>query len=228
MPAASFQRFASHEEALALMDQFREAGIPSTMRANAAVMGGMILGQAPTEHHVLIDSSDFPRAHALLDAEARSMLTSVGTDHPLHSFTNEELMEVLARPHEWTALDVRLAQHLLTERGLPISEGVIDDLYARSIARMSEHDRAGTSLIVIGSIILIALPSLAYSRSLIPMLTISLMLMSLLWYIARSRKTIADGSVMMRYNGRDRIAAMLMMVVCAVSLLIALWRIAMQ
>lgn len=210
------------------MEQFRSAGIPAAIRTNAGVMSETLLGQAPAEHHVLIDGSDFPRAHALLDAEAKSLVASVGDDHPLHTFTNEELMEVLAKPHEWTPLDVRLAQHLLTEQGVPLSEWIVSDLNARSVSRMSEHDRGSTMLIIIGVLISLALPGLAYLRFDRPLLVACLLLMCLLWHINRSSKTVADGSTMMRYDRRERSIAMVMMVVCAIALLTTLWRITIQ
>lgn len=72
---------------------------------------------AHEEYYIQIPTDYFVRAEAVLKADAQNHLNSISKDYYLFGFTDDELMEVLTKPLEWTQLDVLLAQKLLKERG---------------------------------------------------------------------------------------------------------------
>lgn len=57
-------------------------------------------------------------------------LDNVPEDYYLLTFTNDELLEIVAKPDEWGAFDYQLAQKLLKERGVDITKEKTDRLKA--------------------------------------------------------------------------------------------------
>lgn len=78
---------------------------------------------------VQLPPAEFARARALLAELYRDALAQLEPDHYLRSFTEEELFAVVARPGDWSALDVALAGQLLRQRGCDTTPG----------ARPSQH-----------------------------------------------------------------------------------------
>lgn len=72
---------------------------------------------------VQLPPAEFARARALLAELYHDALTQLEADHYLRSFTDAELSAVVARPGDWSALDVALAEQLLRQRGRDISPG---------------------------------------------------------------------------------------------------------
>ena len=68
---------------------------------------------------VKIKQDDFPEASKLLEAmQAPVIVTKPADESFLFDCSDEELMEIVSRPEEWSYLDVEQAHKILIERGL--------------------------------------------------------------------------------------------------------------
>lgn len=62
---------------------------------------------------VLLRKEDFEKVNELLNETAGAAISGIPTGHYLHTFTDEELIEIVKKPDEWNAHDVHRAMHLL-------------------------------------------------------------------------------------------------------------------
>lgn len=68
---------------------------------------------------IMVASEDEQRARqALLDDARQQIRGEVAPDYHLHEWADEELVDLLAEPMEWSAYDVAAAEAILTKRGV--------------------------------------------------------------------------------------------------------------
>ena len=135
-----------------LVSELASGGISATVHANVHPFNASVVGQPEKDFHVMLDLADFDRAHALIDAMAIKDAQTIGKDHPLFGFTNEELMEVLARPDDWTRLDVRLAQRQLHQHGIPVHDAVLDRFREERMSAMRAPEGSQFPFVALGYI----------------------------------------------------------------------------
>ena len=69
---------------------------------------------------VKVRQEDFEKANEFVLQEED--ISGLDVNYYLNDFTNEELIEILIKPHEWSAFDRTLAPKLLLERGYDINK----------------------------------------------------------------------------------------------------------
>ena len=74
---------------------------------------------------VKLAGADFEWVRRLQEEGSRDALTTLDPDHYLFKFSDAELFELLAKPEEWSPLDVTLAGQLLRQRGRDVSADTI-------------------------------------------------------------------------------------------------------
>jgi len=67
------------------------------------------------EFQIKVRLDDFEKADESVLEEAK--IDDLSPDYYLHEFTDDELIEILANPHEWGEIDRIIAPKLLIERG---------------------------------------------------------------------------------------------------------------
>lgn len=77
-------------------------------------------------YFVKLRAESFEEVNELLIEEISSAAIEDYPDHYLHSFTDKELLEILAKPDEWSPLDYQLSKKILIARDCEISETTID------------------------------------------------------------------------------------------------------
>ena len=118
-----FKRFKTKSEAEAFQLLLNEKGIASELVDNSYAVDLSFSGDTSNdETQVFIHQSDFEAAKEVVKQEALNTISNLPEDYYLFSFSNEELIDVVKKAHEWNELDVLLAQKLLEERGEHISE----------------------------------------------------------------------------------------------------------
>jgi hypothetical protein len=70
-----------------------------------------------TNYVITMKQGDFKAASHAYDEYFAKQLHNVPEDYYLHTFTNDELLEVLAKPDEWDSFDYQLAQEILKNKG---------------------------------------------------------------------------------------------------------------
>ena len=103
-----------------------------------------------TEYHLLVDPKDFTRANELLADNAHELTLEVADDHYLFEFSNQELYEILAKPDEWSELDVQLTKKILTDRGETISADFIESLQHQRLIELAQPQEAPSTWVLAG------------------------------------------------------------------------------
>ncbi|TCJ18621.1 hypothetical protein EPD60_03730 [Flaviaesturariibacter flavus] len=200
----TYRSFDAPEFAEDLAEQLRRSGIEARTYRQRPVADAVIIG-AGTDNLFLVQIplADFDRANRLLEREALAP-ASLPEDYYLYSFTNEELTEVLERPEEWNALDLRLARQLLAERGAPANEEAIESTRRQRISAMRHPESISRGWTIASWILVVFLPVVALLYGIV---------------LATLRKTLPDGSRVPSYNAAARAHGKAIAIISAVLLI---------
>jgi hypothetical protein len=106
--------------------------------------------------YLKVRAADLDEAHKALEEYYRQQLQDVDPGYYLFSFTDVELLEIVAKSDEWGHFDYVLARALLADRGLEIPDETIEQMKQqrlRQLARESTMDSTTDGLIVFGTIL---------------------------------------------------------------------------
>ena len=201
-----FQSFFTEDEAAYIIEQFREKGIDYRLDRSKELLDKAFIGENLEKKFFLkIKSSDFFRANQVLDARILQNITALEKDYYLFSFTNDELIEILRRPDEWSRQDFLIARKILDERGQHINEEVIKDLKSKRINELSREESEPTLTIIAGYI-----------------LALFLSLVGLFFGLAflTAKKNIPNGKNVFAYSRNTRKHGRNIVILSAVSLLL--------
>lgn len=149
-----FQSFFTEDEAADIIEQFRENGIAYRLDRSKELLDKAFIGENLEKKFFLkIRSSDFSAANHVLDARILQNITALEKDYYLFSFTNDELIEILSKPDEWSRQDFLIARKILDERGEHISEDVINDLKSKRINELGREESEPVLSIIAGYIL---------------------------------------------------------------------------
>ncbi len=102
------------------------------------------------DFRVKLRKEDFVRADTLLQQYYQQDIDAMPQDYYLFGFKNTELMEIIAKRDEWGVLDFLLAQKILQQRGIDISEEKIIELKNQRIAELARPEKADMMWVNIG------------------------------------------------------------------------------
>jgi hypothetical protein len=74
------------------------------------------------DYAIKISQQDFTRATKAYEDFFSTLVDQVDPEYYLFSFSDAELKEIIAKPDEWGSFDYQLAQKLLKEKGMEVSE----------------------------------------------------------------------------------------------------------
>ena len=92
--------------------------------------------------HLKVRVSDLDRANKVLEEHYKHQLQDVDPNYYLFSFTDTELLDIVAKPDEWGHFDYVLARELLAERGLPIPDETIRQMKQQRRRQLAQQSRA--------------------------------------------------------------------------------------
>ena len=99
---------------------------------------GKIEGFDPSQPHgaieVWVAEDQFDYIDDLIEEKVNSELDTVADDYFIFEFSNDELRNVLINAHEWSPLDLALANKLLKERGEPFEKEELHKIREEKIA----------------------------------------------------------------------------------------------
>lgn len=117
-----FKLFPDKETAESFAEVLQQNGIDHQIEEDAMVFDPSYANNPLSKDYViLLKQPDFKRASVAYDEFFAKQLNAVPEDYYLYGFSDNELMEILAKPDEWGAFDYQLAQVLLKERGIEVS-----------------------------------------------------------------------------------------------------------
>ena len=141
------------------------------------------------EQLLKIKSSDFIRVNQLLKEEAINDIQNIEDDYPLFSFSDDELVDILAKADEWNAFDVSLAEKILADRGKSISGETILALNVKRIEELRKPETSQAVWIVIGYLCALCGGILGIFIG---------------WHLSWQKKTLPNGEKVFEYNDGDR------------------------
>lgn len=204
---ASFRSTTDPVHARQLQQQLEEAGLDARLQENSATFDVTFTAGLEREFHVMLPSEQFTQAELLLEEEAQADADALPTDHYLHAFSAEELLEVLRKPDEWAAHDRILAKRLLQQRGVRVAPGDVARMRQARLAELALPEKARFMLIVAGVVMVLF-------GGVVGML--------IGYSLSQGRKTLPDGRRVPRYTAADRRTGVRLMVAGALFSLITL------
>jgi len=122
----TYKTYLLKEEASDLIDALTKNNIPNVLEDNFSSFDATFVNQDENKKYYLKIAKDhFETADKLQLDIANKIIDSISADHYLYEFTDEELMDVISKKDEWSALDYLLAQKLLKDRGKEVSQDTI-------------------------------------------------------------------------------------------------------
>ena len=147
-----FRRFNNIDAANEMLEEFQANGIECQLVYDFLSTYIMLPDNPALQKEVqlMIRQSDFEKANKILEEKADEVLNQVNSDHYLFDFSSAELMEVLQKPDEWSALDYKLARKILKDRGKVVDENVLQKLKHDRIEDLSKPDKSQLPWIIAG------------------------------------------------------------------------------
>jgi len=209
----TFKKFPDAAEAKHLQQFLIENGIECIYINNSPQLDNSFSGgELLKEYEIQLKQSDFERAHELLQEDAENMLSELGPDYYLLSFTDEELYDVVLKQDEWSEFDYVLARRLLKQRGKEVDEQHIKNLRTKRIADLAKPEKDQQVWIAVGYIFAVLGG------------VFGIIIGYVLW---SSKKTLPNGLVVHTYNKNDRkhgrIIFILGIIVLPIAATIRLW-----
>lgn len=150
MDLVTLKRFSSSEEAKELTDILSQNEIQYLVVEDKDTLDSLY-GDKNFSHQyfIKIQSADFDKANNLLQQLGEQTSQTIGTDHYLYAFTDEELVDLISKPDEWSEMDFHLAKKILAERGKVVNESAIQLMKEQRLYILSQPDPISESWIVI-------------------------------------------------------------------------------
>ena len=142
------------------------------------------------DYVITVKQSDFKDASNAYDEYFAKQLNDVPADYYLLQFSDDELLDILAKPDEWGAFDYQLATALLKKRGIDITKEKTDRL---KVDRYYE----------------LARPEGEDAKNIVGYYIVSILFFPVGWIIGwiwgYSKKQLPDGYRVYAYNERVRL-----------------------
>lgn len=186
-----FRRFPTLDDAKQLAELLDKNKIPYKLEDYSNQADISFMGQN-LDFKVLIKAriTDFPKIEELIDSENKFTLDQVDKEHYLFEFTDEELTEIIVNPDEWSNYDYKVAELILNDRGIAVSEKLIEDINKQRYTTLNEKEAYSSPWIIIGYISAFLGGLLGFAMGL------SLLLM---------KKKLPNGDKVYIYDGNDRL-----------------------
>lgn len=148
-----FQQFSDAAVADAVASVLKQNGIEFLLSNNHKILDPAYTNNALTvDMSLQIKKDDFIKARTCLEEFYKTQADNVESDYYLFSFTDEELMDLVASADEWGYLDYQLALKILKDRGKEITPGVIDLLKSRRIKELEKPEHVPVYVLYLGYI----------------------------------------------------------------------------
>lgn len=185
----TFKKFDDIALANALTELLDEHHILYEVEESAQAFNPTFAYNNTKEYAVKIEGEDFTKVTELLNNSENEDINNVGKDYYLFDFTDQELVEILAKADEWGSFDYQLARKILKERGVEINEQIVADLKTKRIEELTNPAPPQNSWIIVGYIFALAGGVLGAFIG---------------WYLSTSKKTLPNGERVYDYNDNDR------------------------
>lgn len=149
----TFELFNDNFEALNLGAVLREANIEYLIENTSASFDPFFTNnELAKEFRVKIKQADFEKAEDLLQQISLKEIETIDKDYYLFEFTDQELMDVVAKKDEWGRLNFTLAQKILKDRGKEVRLEKVEKFQEQRIEELKQPEKGAGGMIVAGYI----------------------------------------------------------------------------
>ena len=185
-----FKKYSSIEQAQEVFTLLNFNEIETKIGNNIPPVDSLLTGQNITpEFEIKIKISDFVKANKILQSIAEHQISQVDDDYYLFSFSDEELYDIILKQDEWNEFDYSLAKKLLSERGKPINEELINSLKKQRLNDLAKPEENQMPWIIAGYIF-------AFLGGFLGII--------IGYVFMTSKKNLPDGQRIYSYNQNDR------------------------
>ena len=186
----TFQKFNEQVSALELGKLLKENNIEYLLEDNSVNSDPIMSNnEFSKDFRVKLQRKDFEKADNLLQQLSQAEIDEIDKNYYLFSFSDDELIDLIAKRDEWSQFDFLLAQKLLKERGKEISPEMIEQIKKERIIELSKPEESQTSWIISG-----------YVFALLG----GLLGIFIGWYLSTHKKTLPNGNRIYVYSAIDR------------------------
>jgi hypothetical protein len=100
------------------------------------------------DYAVKIAAADFENATRAYENYFNALVNKADPDYYLFKFSDEELLDIIAKPDEWGSFDYTLAQNILKQRGIKISQEEKEQFKADRLIELAVPATEKRSMIV--------------------------------------------------------------------------------
>jgi hypothetical protein len=194
-----YKKFNKQESARELSEILTHHGIEFQLSEDRESLDALY-GDKQFDRHffVKIRQADFAKADAIVLKMTEAHVAHADKDHYLFTFSDEELLEILAKPDEWNEFDYLLAKKILKERGKDIDPNTIDLLKKQRIKELAKPEDGQRNWIYAGYLC-------AIFGGLLGIL--------IGWHLSTFKKTLPNGQRVYGYTEHDRRSGTRMMII---------------
>jgi hypothetical protein len=150
----TFKRFSNEEDAKDLIELLKAQNISYSVEdASPQFDVTFANNNFEKEVHIKLKPEDFERTEEILRTKDSQLTTEdIPPDYYLLEFSNEELIEILMKPDEWSSIDYNLSQRILESRGKSIDQEFLDTLRKKRTEELSKPEQTQKNWIYAGYI----------------------------------------------------------------------------
>ena len=147
----TFKRYNNLELATEIGEQLKANLIEFTIEDNKHFFDATFANNSfDPDISLKINPQDFISALKVLNEYYKTIINQVEDNYYLFEFTDQELIDIIAKPDEWGEFDYQLAQKILTERGKEIKPEIVDSLSEQRTKDLSKQETTSNYLIYRG------------------------------------------------------------------------------
>ncbi len=192
-----FKSFPDEDSALELQQTLKQHGIASGISNNLTALDEIYVRNTLNYRFFLhLKKPDLVNAQQIVTAQAEQIIKDLPDDYYLFTFEDDELMEILRKPDEWSDLDAQLAQNLLRKRGIGMDQEQVEEFHKSRMAELKKPDKRQIALIVVGYCLAITGPFLALFPTALGIF--------IGWHLFSHKKLIPTGEKVYAYIPEDR------------------------
>jgi len=152
----TFQQFNDPGLASAIAATLKEQQVECVVeKVRPLLEPGFFRNTVEQNIHLKVRASDLEKAEKALEEHYQRHLQDIDPGYYLLSFTDAELLEIVAKPDEWGHFDYVLALELLAERGLRIPSEIAEEMKRQRRRQLAREDSMipPDSLVELGTIL---------------------------------------------------------------------------
>lgn len=219
-PYTLYSNFYTLEAVRSAMQRLQEAGIPYRLQKQRLLIDKAIIGDpARPDYALWVPRRDLQRAESLYHPATDPVVAAhtLPPDHFLHQFSDEELVEVLAKADTWNPDTVRQALLLLQQRGRSVSDedlAILENRRSRELAA----GRPATLPYLLGAYLC------ATIGSFLGLLICPVLAAAMGWSYYRLKDRGPQGKQHFRYNRSTRLQGLLLIALAVICFTLGAWQ----